>query len=173
MSLHIFECLTRPEWKLCYTLVSLLHFEGYKDSYPIDDYATPGLEGETSNVEELFRRAARFLALEVGMEFEGLHSFEASGSFKGLPIERRNLVYLEPIRVGHVPSDLVHSARVAVAVANEKAPGLDTRPIEEFLYEQANIVDRVVGQADPQETGEEIERSKEALKHLGITTEVN
>lgn len=163
---HLFQCLTKEEFQTCWALRATLGFESFDDAYPLDEFPTPGHPPEAETYEEQVRRAIRFLALDHGFAFEGLAVHE-DGRIEGVPVEPRNLAYVQAIAVGHLPNPL-HACDVAVRVLEERCPSVSTAPLQQLRQE----IDQAVEQAPPPdpESWAEYERAREAgLRALGLT----
>jgi hypothetical protein len=165
---HLFEFLTREEWRMCYAVQFLDDFEEYADAFDLDRFATPGEEGDPDTYEESFRRAIRFLALEHGFEFKALRPREDGSIYAEEPIEARNRVYVSLLQTGGAP-DIPGCLRELLERA---PPSLSTDPIVEAIHEVETVakdIERKAGEQRP-EIEQEISRREQALASWGVVT---
>lgn len=165
---HLFQCLTKPEFQACWAIRCTLGFESFDDAYPLADFASPGHSEEAETYEEQVRRAIRFLALDHGFAFEGL-SVHEDGRIQGVPVEPRNIAYVQAIATGEMPNPL-RACQVAVQVLEDRCPSVSTSPIRQLAQEIEEAIE-AAPPPDP-ESWAEWERSKEAaLNALGLSRE--
>ena len=165
---HLFEFLTRKEWRVCYAVQFLDDFEEYADAYDLDRYATPGEEGAPDSYEESFRRAIRFLAIEHGYEFEAVKPQEDGSIYAESPVETRNAMYAILLASGGSP-DIPGCLRDLLAAA---PPSLNTEPIREAIHEVESVRDEMIRKSEEQrpEIERELRQRDEALAAWGVTT---
>lgn len=165
---HLFEFLTREEWRICYAVQFLNDFDEYADPFSLERFATPGLEGMADHYEESFRRAIRFLALEHGFEFKALRPQEDGSIYADEPVETRNRVYINLLQTGGSP-DIPGCIRELLENA---PPSLATEPIVEALHEIESVKGDIERKLDEQrpEIEQEIFRREQALASWGVIT---
>lgn len=132
---HLFEFLTRDELALCLCIVMATKAAESYLSYPIYRYASPGQDGPTDDWTELVLRACRYLALECGLLFTGIHCRSTGSVTAERPIEPGNALYVAMFRLGNMP-DFDVLLPQAIRWAQERVPTLDVAPMREL---QANI----------------------------------
>jgi hypothetical protein len=160
---HLFEFLTREEWRMCYALQFLNDWEEYADAFDIDRFATPGTEGRPESYEESFRRAIRFLALGHGFTFTSLQCLD-SGEIYGEPIEERNLLYVNLLATGGSP-DIPGCLRELLA----KAPSsVTSEPIREAIEEIEQVVRHIEATAPKDVINERLKAREVALASWGV-----
>lgn len=169
--------LTRDELMACWALSFVGTFERYEDSYPLEAYATEGLEGPTRNPGEMTRRAIRYLALDQGYEFAGLTVSKTTGGIElQSEVEPRNLVFLLRMTkhrlhgASHaaMPIDPRVAYRTALLWLPEHCPGVDLSALEEALAETDAAAGEWKDRLSPEELLEEEEILDASLAAVGI-----
>lgn len=171
---HLYQCLTREEFKLCWALRMTLGFESFDDAYPLDSHPSPGAPDIADTYDEQMKRAIRFLALDHGFNFAGLTVHE-DGSIHGGMIEPRNMTYVRNIalyvrtggELGVMPHP-ISAAKTAIRILEEQCPALSTEPLHQLIRELELAIDEM---PDPEPEAEaEIAREKNAaLATIGMT----
>lgn len=174
---HLFQCLTREEFQVCWALRMTLGFEDYDDAYPLSDYRSPRTGEKAEFYEEEMLRAIRFLALGHNLQFEGLEVHE-DGRIRMVPVEPRNAVYVRGIAL-YVTTDgelgaMPHPIR-AIDTAREylarKVPDLSLTPLTDLRLELEKALDearKIVPPPDPEEVAEREDLTNRALSALGV-----
>lgn len=162
---HLFECLTREEFQLCWALRMTLGFESYEDAYPLGDYRTPGTPDEAETYEEEVRRSIRFLALEHGYPFVGIEAHD-DATLYCRPIEPRNMAYARAIALGHFPHPY-RAIDTALAELERHCPGLSVDPLLQLRRELKITVDSLP-EPDPGSVTEYEADKAAALAAIGI-----
>lgn len=165
---HLFEFLTREEWRICYAVQFLNDWDEYANPFSLERFATPGLEGVDEHYEESFRRAIRFLALEHGFKFKALHPQEDGAIYSEEPVEPRNRVYINLLQSGGAP-DIPGCLRELLENA---PPSLATEAIVEAIHEIEGVKADVERKFDEQrpEIEQEISRRERVLASWGVVT---
>lgn len=174
---HLFQCLTREEFQVCWALRMTLGFEDYDDAYPLSDYRSPRTGERAETYEEEMLRVIRFLALGHDLQFEGLEVHE-DGRIRMVPVEPRNATYVRGIAL-YVTTDgelgaMPHPIR-AIDTATEflerKLPGLSLTPLTDLRLELETAKDearKIVPPPDPEEAAEREEWTNRALAAVGV-----
>jgi hypothetical protein len=132
---HLFICLTREEFKLCFALAFIEHQgrEDYGGAIGLDRYATPGTEALADSWEEEVKRAIRYLTFDHGFVFEAIRAYE-NMSIQGHPIEEGNMVYVLQMKDGGLPNVL--SALQQAIAWGEQYPSL---PLDTFRAVERDV----------------------------------
>lgn len=99
---HPLTCLTRREFKVCWGIIFCSRAVGYENSYPLDQYATPGSEGPTLDILEMFYRTFRMLNLRYEYHFDGVYPMP-DGEISFREIEPRNAAFIMQFKSGQIP----------------------------------------------------------------------
>lgn len=134
--------LTREEFHCAFALAWMSLQPEFRDYVPIDQWPTPGCEGETHNWQELLLRAVRRFALEDRYEFEGLQPLADGRLFlRPPPIEPGNMAYVNQIVAGTLPMSPAHAMADLLATIerlNLKTPRTAVRRALR-LHEEAEL----------------------------------
>lgn len=140
---HLFEFLSRVEFKTCFAVAFVADAADYAGAYPLNDasFCTPGTPPGTSaeSWEESFRRALRNLAFEHGYPFEAVRAEPDGRILAGSPICPENRLYVLMFADGglpHVP-DALNSAITDLAT---KCPSFDAGPLRAALADVEEAV---------------------------------
>lgn len=127
---HLFEYLTREEWKTLYALAFLDGTDHYGGAYPLRRYADPRAD---ETWEEGFYRGLKWLSLEHGVEFTGVAvSRDGEITVPGEPVCEQNLVYLDAFRLG-VGANPISAMEVACRWLSRNAPDVNLEPLKGCL----------------------------------------
>jgi hypothetical protein len=163
---HLFICLTREEFKLCFALafIESQGREDYGGAIGLDRFPTPGTKAQADSWEEEVRRAIRYLDDEHGFQFEGIQAGN-NGSLQCHPIEEGNMVYVLQMKDGGLPNVL--SALQQAIAWGEQYPSLplDTfRAVERDVQASLESIPRL--DPDIQASLEELDAA--ALNAVGV-----
>jgi hypothetical protein len=166
---HLFEFLSRPEFKMCFALVWVAGSADYRGVYPLDDdsYRTPGTApGKAEYWEESFRRAIRYLAFEHGYIFEAVRPHQ-DGRIDGRePITPENRTYRLTLADGGLPH-LLSALEEAARHLEEECPSFDLEPL---LAAAADVRQSLQGvKIDPEKEALREHLRRSAFASLGIT----
>lgn len=128
---HLFQCLTREEFKVCWAFAFCSRCAGYEDSYDLGRYATPSLEGDTSDWLEIFKRVIRLLHLRHGYSFTGLLP-QPDGEILAKQVEERNYLYVTTFKMGQIP-DPPSALRMALDDPQIQECGINLEPLRACL----------------------------------------
>lgn len=148
---HFFTLLTQEEFKLLFSLVFVSNSDYFKDAYPIADYPSPGYEGRSRDILEHMLRAARYLGLGHGYQFEGL-LVRDNGSVGGPVVEPGNENYVDMLKNGGLPN-LPLAFETAIAALLRHDPSFDVGPLRSALAqvrEDLGFMDKWAMDADPE-----------------------
>lgn len=164
---HLFQTLDQPEWKLVFSLAFLVE-EDFAD-YPIHRYATPGTEDiKDWSWEELFRRTIRYLALECGMQFDGLDVYRDGRIIAGGSICDGNVVYVRMLAQGSLPPSLELCFQTAVQVAEERGLSLNLDPLNDAIEKVRRDCRWVDAHTNPEAVAETFGLRDAALAEIGV-----
>jgi len=168
---HPFECLSRREWKLYFSIAFIESTDALAGAFGLAPFASPGYEGRTDDYVELLYRVARFLHHEHGYDLGSLAVGPGGSITSAGPVEPGNAMYVAMLRQGGLP-DLPLLFREAIAFAEENIPSLPTEPFRAALAQTER--DRATAArllAEQPEAMEARRRLREqALGELGIMT---
>ncbi len=168
---HLFTFMNHDEWKLAFVVAFISTTDQYEDIYPLKRYATPGLEGESNDWIELFKRAIRYLALECDFTFSGLEVYR-DGRMTGTPVCPQNVMYAAMLSGNLVVPlpDLPLAFQTAIQVADVegRAPGLDVEPIRDALARVERDLAQALAEADPDVARGLAELRTKALREVGV-----
>lgn len=99
---HLFQCLTWAEFKTCWAIAFCSRCDGYENSFDLERYASPGLEGQTGDWMEIFRRVIRLLHLRHEYSFTGILPLP-DGEIIARMVEKNNIAFVAQFRVGAIP----------------------------------------------------------------------
>jgi len=125
---HPFQCLLQDEWRLYFALAFLESTDLFAGSYDLGRFASPGCEGPTDDYIELLWRVCRFLAQEHGVLLGSLEVGPDGSITTAGPVCEGNAAYVTMLRQGGLP-DLPLAFSAAIALAEERIPGLPTEPL--------------------------------------------
>lgn len=128
---HLFQCLTREEFKTCWAIAFTSRATGYENAYGLERYATPGLEGESADWLEIFKRVIRMLNLRWGYIFTGILPRD-DGEIVGGLIEHRNSAFLWQFKSGAIP-DPQSALTMALDDEQLKMCGINLEPLRMAL----------------------------------------
>lgn len=168
--------LTREELLTCWALAYTSMFEDYEDAYPLDRYASIGLEGTTNAFGEHLRRAVRYLHFEHGLDFEGLEVQIGGNIEMASEVEPRNAIFLlramknrmNGVEHAAMPIHPVAALEVALSWLPERAPGMDLGPLREALHETERSVEEWKNTMTPEQYEVEEEALDASLKIWGV-----
>jgi hypothetical protein len=165
---HLFEFLSRPEFKMCFALAWVSDSADYRGCYPLDNdsYRTPGsLPGKAEFWEESIRRAIRYLAFEHGYVFEAVRPRQ-DGRIDGRePITPENRFYRLQLADGGLPH-ILSALEEAARHLEERCPGFDLEPL---LAAAADVRQSLAGiKIDPEKEALREQLRRSAFASLGI-----
>lgn len=167
---HLFEFLSRPEFKMCFAVIFIADSADYGGVYPINDpgYCTPGtVPGKSAQFwEESFRRAARFLAFEHGYIFEAIRPEQDGRILAGHSICPQNKLYAVLLADGGLPH-VLSALEDAATHLEFRCPGFDTEPLRAAAADVRQSLEGVKIDPEKEALREQLRRS--AFASLGIT----
>ncbi len=163
---HLAQCLTQDEFRLVFIVAFTAVAEGFVGAYPLERYATDGLEGSTDDWTELWRRAIRFLTFECDATFEGVEA-KRDGRILAREVEPRNMIYVHGLRQGDSP-DPLRCIEAAIAMAPTKCPGLLLGPLHDLKVMIRGQLDEIQMDDDPRIQREMANLTDHALESIGL-----
>ncbi len=166
---HLFEFLSRPEFKMCFALAWVSDAADYRGVYPLDsdNYRTPGSPpGKAEFWEESIRRAIRYLAFEHGYVFEAVRPHR-DGRIDGKePITPENKLYRIQLADGGLPH-ILSALEEAVVLLEQRCPGFEVEPLLAAAADVRATLGSVRINPEEETLRERLRRS--AFASLGLT----
>ena len=165
LTLRLFQCMAREEFKLAYAVCFLADSEDYGQHCDLTPFATPGCESQGDTWLESFRRVVRWLSLEHGFVWEGLDP-QQDGRIRARQVEPRNFIYFNMLATGQSP-DIEDALVTAIRLLEERAPAA---PVEAFRAALADVRATLatVPGVDPDAQRQADEFAEQALGIVGV-----
>lgn len=165
----IFEFLTQPEWKTCFAVAFMADTAEYGGEVDLRRFH---VEGHEDTWESAIIAAVRYLALEHGMDFEGVMVREEDQeilAYQTTPVCPQNRKYLHLLGIGKLP-DIPLALRTAARVLREKAPSFPNEAVREAAEEIEAQRDAVLAsdEFDPEELKRTETFLDSALSTVGV-----
>lgn len=167
MARHLWEFLTHDEWRTAYA-IAFLDMTEFGEDIDLRPYHVPSQE---HTWESAMIAAVRFLALELGLDFEAVKVREEDHeilSSRTDAVEPGNLIYFQMLKLGKLPADPVRALGAAIRILNERAPSYNTEPMREAMAEIEKARSAVIAHADPEELARTVKAVDHALAIAGL-----